>query len=733
MAMMRKIGWSGSGRVAPLLGGVVLALIGLGACNGDTLYDAAMNQGNGPAVAFSRPTDGADVRVGRPVPIRIEASDSLGVSQIDLTWTGVASGVIHFEFVPPRTNVVVDTVIDLGTGTTGKLRLEAASKNGLGAVGRSGAVTVNVTRTDTVIPAVAVTVNAPPRVELTDSIHVRVAAADNDGGSGITTLGFTALVVSSTGSDTLVFDGSAQLAAPAGSAVARDFVFAPDFVDARTLPVDLSIEIHAWAVDDEGNCAAAVAEIAQRLACTEFRGYRIAVGSPPTENTTVVAGRSHTLATGSVIVDAVADYTRNRLFLSDPQGNRIDVLDVSTHSFGAPVVVGSQPWGLALNRTADTLLVANSGGTSVSVVPLTGLPVEAVSRRVHTPNTVLFTVERQVDVNGFERLQVRFYDFSDRPLFLAQDAAGRLLYSTLPTSAAPRGSIRVAENQAGWVEPEVRFVIGRGVYEADSTNISFLNVDSLRVFSSPSASDVIEIYDHRNGFPSQVISSGKLPLFQAIAALAANPESDMVWTPGHYLLDLVGLSTPTYVAASGDHQKVIVAEGGNSAGRVFMWRSATASISSEITVADLLGNTSEHIRGIDLNSDGTFGSARGSAAAFFFKDDLRLQGHFGTTGGGSGAVLHPQHPSYATYPLPGPATLAFVADGNSIRIVDTVHFSDRGRIEVRDDVVGPLRVSPPLSGDNASCSGTDCIVAKLYGVTNAGTVVVVDVHGRDIK
>jgi hypothetical protein len=65
--------------------------------------------------------------------------------------------------------------------------------------------------------------------------------------------------------------------------------------------------------------------------------------------------------------------------------------------------------------------------------------------------------------------------------------------------------------------------------------------------------------------------------------------------------------------------------------------------------------------------------------------------------------------------------------------VDTVHFAERGAIAVRDDIVGPLRVSLPLPSDNASCSGGDCIVAKLYGVTNAGAVVVVDVRGRDIK
>jgi hypothetical protein len=151
-----------------------------------------------------------------------------------------------------------------------------------------------------------------------------------------------------------------------------------------------------------------------------------------------------------------------------------------------------------------------------------------------------------------------------------------------------------------------------------------------------------------------------------------------------------------------------------------------------------VGNASEHILGLHLNFDGTLGAARGTSAAYFFKnDDLRLQGMFAApvplNGGGSGAGLHPQHPSYSSYPPSGASTLAFVADDQRIRIVDTVHFTERGRIEVRDRIVGPLRVSPPLPGDNTGCTGGDCIVARVYAVTSAGAVVLVEVRGRDIQ
>ena len=43
---------------------------------------------------------------------------------------------------------------------------------------------------------------------------------------------------------------------------------------------------------------------------------------------------------------------------------------------------------------------------------------------------------------------------------LAQDAFGRLLYSTLPTAAAGDGTMRVADKQPGWQQAEVRLLLG---------------------------------------------------------------------------------------------------------------------------------------------------------------------------------------------------------------------------------------------------------------------------------
>jgi hypothetical protein len=147
-----------------------------------------------------------------------------------------------------------------------------------------------------------------------------------------------------------------------------------------------------------------------------------------------------------------------------------------------------------------------------------------------------------------------------------------------------------------------------------------------------------------------------------------------------------------------------------------------------------VGNASEHITGIALNRDGTLNVARGTMGAYFFKEDLRLQGFAASPAStaGSGAQLHPDHPTYNVFPPSSPNTLSFVAAGDVIRIVDTVHFSSRGEIPVRDPITGPLRVSRVPAGAGGPCPGPDCVVARLYGITNAGTVVIVDVRSRDI-
>jgi hypothetical protein len=121
--------------------------------------------------------------------------------------------------------------------------------------------------------------------------------------------------------------------------------------------------------------------------------------------------------------------------------------------------------------------------------------------------------------------------------------------------------------------------------------------------------------------------------------------------------------------------------------------------------------------------------ARGERAAYFFNSGLRLQGMFssGLEGGAGGATLRPG--------ISSASTLAFVGTGrNTIQLIETEHYLPRGEVEIRDQIVGPLRSSPPLPEDNQGVAPSDprYIVVKLYGVTARG-VVLVDVRNQDLR
>jgi hypothetical protein len=448
-----------------------------------------------------------------------------------------------------------------------------------------------------------------------------------------------------------------------------------------------------------------------------------------------------------LVGDLVVDTLRGRAYLSNRTSSRLMVFEPSAFSFSADVSVGSEPWGLHLNATGDTLLVANSGGTSVSQVALGAAPREAVDRRVQTRNTALFEVTLSVKVdtlpNGVEvadTLAERAVglDFSDRPQYVAKDAAGRILYSTRPTGSAPRGTVRIVSNQLGWTEHETRMLarIPEDTEKAEKV-VAVLNADSVLY----TRDGFMEVWDHVPGFPEQILYSGVQRPMDALRTMAFTTGSDVDFLlDTRWNLEAVSFADTTYVASSRDRTYVAFGDGGQpGAGRVVVWHSPSATITRRLLVADLVNNASERVRALELNRDGSLGVARGAFGTYFFASDLRLRGTVpeGIDGGG-GAALHPDHPDTPAPLASSNVTLAFTMTGDrTIRILDTVHYRERGRIVIRDGIAGPMRVSPPLPSDNGgqgrNCSGADCVVAKVFAVTEAGGVVVVDIRASDIQ
>ena len=594
------------------------------------------------------------------------------------------------------------------------------------------------------------------RIELTDSLVVHVEALDPSGTSRVDSIGFSAVIRGDGANGEL---GRTQVIGPSaaqGDTVSATFVLRPDWLSAPDLPADFTLQVYGWALTSAGDCGAAVPDSGDTLDCRneQVGGTSLRIGSAGATPVPILAvpGRTTAFGSSSVIVgDLQVDTLRERAYVSNRLSNRLHVFEPTTFAWASDVSVGSEPWGLHLNSTGDTLLVANSGGTSISHVSLDGTPAEVVDARLQTRNTALFEI--QLSGDGFDAdegaddtndsgegplaEQLDFFDFSDRPQFVAQDAEGRVLYSTRPTVANPLGTIRVIERQQNWPEHETRILarLPNDSRTSDNT-VSVLHADSIVLFED----GLVEIWDHPPGFPEAPFSSGIRRPLDALEYMTTQTESDIEFRAGRaWDIEQVSFADTTYVAASRDRDWVAFGDGGApEVGKIVVWHGPTGTITRRLTVADLVNNASERVRALQLNDDGSLGIARGAVGTYFFSNDLRLRGTVPeSVGGGGGAALHPDHPNTPAPSASGPTTVAFTVSGDrAIRILDTVHYQERGLLPIRDGISGPMRVTPPLPSDNngqgRNCTGSDCVVAKVFAVTDSGGITVVDVRAADI-
>ena len=370
--------------------------------------------------------------------------------------------------------------------------------------------------------------------------------------------------------------------------------------------------------------------------------------------------------------------------------------------------------------------------------------------------------------SGRNKLTVPPPGFSDRPQFMAVDSTGRVLFSTKTTELGDFGTIRQAfvpddQGRPTEVRPEVKLFFEHGALASSADFVAIGNVDNVVIVPGADGDEVI-IFDHVPGFPNDTISGRPALIEDALVDLAA-VGSDVVSGRGRFVVANLGFSDTTFVTTSGDGGWALFGEGVEEVGRLVMYEAGRDRISKVIEVHDLMTNASETVRGIGLNYDGTLGVARGFQA-YFFTTDLRLQGV---------AALHPLHANAQSLTnfLNGeyrPDThLAFVGTGErTIDIIDTFNFGRNGRLFIRDIIQGPLRAVLPFAEDNAGLecqaipvadqTGTfignaiqifengnfatpyppdgltedACIVVKLFGVTDTGGVVVVDVRKADI-
>jgi DNA-binding beta-propeller fold protein YncE len=707
----------------------------------------------GPRIVILQPTAGHQIQAGRQLAIRVEAGDAQGVERVQINYSGLLTGTLLIPVSPSRDTITIDTAIAIPPGIAGTLQLSATVRSVMDVIRTSNVISVVVVNTvqpDTEQPFVGLAISTAPRLELTDSMRITVTARDDDGGSGLSRMGITVLAQNTARTDTVVHTQQVTFPTPRAGTVTQTFALPPLNVDSLALPNTLILQVHAFAVDSAGNCSASVTQTQQRLQCGTFRGATIAASAVGMRADVIaVAGRTIPLPVNSLAADMVVDTLRHRIYVSNYFRGRVDLFDPAALQFRTPMLVGSLPWGMTMNRRQDTLIVANSGGTNLSFLALQGAsPVEDSPRRLLTPNASLFEVKFEVDtLLATFVMTTRYHDFSDRPQFVAQDSENRLIFSTVPTGAASPGVLRYVEPAPPGGAPELRLIVSGFLTQPPITKaegtFAIAHLDSI----TPGV-----LWDHQPGYPDQIIREtleatdldGGVGGVHSVFNRMFEAGSDLqVYTGMRWLIPELSLQDTSFVAASADGTVVLFGEGAtaNSPGKIIRWEPARRSISRSVTIADLVSNASERVFGLAVNRDGSLAMARGREGVYFFTRDLRLQGFFldRLSVGTAGAALHPHHSVIGPSDL---TTIAFVGTANrTIRIVDTFHFTQRGEIHLRDNIVGPLRAAPPLPGDNTStnCPNTDapdCVLVRLYGISGSATahegIVSVPVRRRDL-
>ncbi len=773
----------------------------------------------GPNVNITYPPDEFGVGPGADFDVRISVHDGAGIDSARLILSGHAEQSIDLP-LPARTDtpfVIVQNVTM--PSTQGTVSLQARAWNTSRIAGQSRPLSVEVSSaaaTDDQPPVVSVAAervgpaDSGNRMEMSDSIRIRVSAFDAN--SGLGRIGITAIVLRGSGEGQTLRVEEERTFSGSRSREELVFVLSMDSLYDRLgvppdpatrdsiLPENLDLWIHGFAADRAGNVACSIGIDEQRDCSPDgysASGYYAAADSDGL-NVQITGVRGFTVLLdnrSAVIGDIAIDTVDERVFLSNKSQNLIEVLqldsDVSSNRFRNSIQVGSEPLGLFMGdrvvsetessfglsvtpgSIARTLLVANSGGTNISMVhmdPSISNVQEVDVVRLRTPNARLFEIDESEGENGAIKLSGTYLDFADRPHFLAQDSLLRIIYSTVSTDAATTTNLRVIYSDpvptTATDEPEVRFLLTNDMVDSDSENtVSLANVDSLFIYSSTLDSDRIEVFAHEPGYPDQVISSGlQRGVAEAVqsideqmrAAMEARGVGDEVekflpfWRRGSWNIGELGWSDTTFVTASGDRGTIAIGEGATApTGRIMLWHGSRQPQLSSEEIADLVNNASEEVLGVGLNQNGTLGVARGRDQTYFFTPDLRLQGVFdNSSSGGAGAAFHPEHNSVidGSHADTDGHGAAFTATSeNSIDVVNTYHFNRVNSLLIRDNIVGPLRSGPPLDSDNNGQGGQcvalaateaarkDCIVVKLYGVTSAGGVVVVNVRRRDLE
>ena len=666
-----------------------------GAGNVSAIDTLRMATGNVPPpdVRVLSPYSGSSAVVGKSILVTVMGKTAIKIRSLGLMTTGPVVRTDSVVYSSPLKDSITmqDTVAIPATATAGTLTITPFLRDSLGqrATGPSISITVQTLQQINSVPSVnqycttsSVYDNAcghANRVEVGDTVHVEA-----DDPAGISQLGYE--VRSAVGGpidDSATFVSTGQL------------TFQPHTFTMKlpytTFPTIAYIQV--FARNSNG-----------------VRAYaKLASGADRIDTVTVVAGVTRPLPLGGVVADAMYHPGKDRLYITNIAQNRVEVFDLATLGFQAGISVGSQPWGIAgwpLNSTGamrDTVLVANSGGTSISYVGLDAGTDGAEVFRYQLPNIIAYTITTTTSQTSGLPIQVRTkYDFSDRPQYLAATcrqsggACGDVLlaYSTTPTAgqSAPfqsnNGTLRWEDLSNGTSHFFFEQAVGQGGARADTLEI-------IRYDANGVNQTTLVPYKYTDPVTG-VVSSTVVDITK------------------------LGFRDTTFVRGSGDFNRAIFGEGGSTNGNRAMTYNASRGfdpnfpfvdlgVSPASNVSDFIANAFAKVQGVAINRDGSLVAIRGDST-YLLNGSLRLQGVLPTSAGNAGIDFHPQNDATM---FPTSTRLIFAASSQPlIDVYDTNCYQKVATIQIRDPIIGPIKAALRPGGQ-----------LVLVGATARGVVI----------
>ncbi|HEU4988298.1 MAG: hypothetical protein KGL93_05585 [Gemmatimonadota bacterium] len=712
---------------------VIVALVADSAGNVDSTL-RTINIVSGPRLTITSPAPGDSVPAGVSMTAAVHATSNIGVARMSLRVQGETNWPTKFDTtitqtyaLPNNRDVVLNATVRLpqDAPVRGKLTVTASGADINNQPGTAASVVAYVRSGSNAEPKVYQVV--PARLETSDTIHVSA------NGDGIVALGF--VVLDSTGAR--IKRDSVVLAQPYVSNASAGLSLGLTNADQGQ-----RVMIYSFAVDQQGRT-----------------GYSLRTGtntpnaneaSAASDSSLIVYGHTYALpqVRPGLVADLAVDQARGNVFLSNTKYNLLEVWQDASKSFDSlGVAVGSQPWGLSVSNNPDTLLVANSGATTISRVFIGSTSARAIhedlANRIRTRNTFIYQVTETRDAStGKTAMSVKGpISYSDRPEFVAQSKGGRIYYSTMPTASAPAGTIRWLDPTLPAPDPQQVYKYG-AITPGEQIVYALFNTDSVGVAkASPSsnASDTLVICDHKYGSASV---SDNFCLIDTTTVGAVQQDSVLGGDALAVLnLDVASLAfkDTTFAAASGDRSWIGFGEGDtkSATGRVVMVNDPNPGpvdpralfTSPNVTVGDLTENASERVSGIAIDSTGLLVAAHGQLNTYVSYVDnpfhLRLAGEYAVASSVDGGVAF--DPSVNGEATPAATRIGFTAVANNqIDIFDAAQYANRGVLQLKNSLYGPLRVSRAMPGDPA---GT---VLKLFAMTDKG-LVVIDLSSKDIK